>query len=473
MSLKTERDLTPTARNNVNRAKTAIQAKNIDYAISLLQAALVEEPLYLEGRKVLRQIEIQKFKSQGALARQMAGMRLSGSLIKLGASKKTPQEQLVHAEEILATDPFNHKANTTMGDAGMTLGHPEFRCFAFETVVSGKADTDKSKIKDLHSLAQAYMDAKEFDSAVKTYDRIIAINPADGDALSGLKNASAAHASKVGKWEDAKDYRDLIKDKAVAEQLERDSKVVKSSDAIEDQIAFNYQKYEAEPNNPNPPKMLGQLYAQQGDLERSIGWYKYAYDVGGKTDSSLDKIIGDLELKRVEGELQKLRADHAAQVDPELKQQALIGIEEKEKELNEIRLVLAEARVKAQPNEGEFRYELGEALFKLGQHKRAVEELQLALRAPAVRHQALNLMGQAFAKRNMFDFAIKRLMEAESEMIEMNDLKKEVVYNLGLVYEQTKQTEKALEQWKKIYEVDMGYRDVAARVEASYGSGEE
>jgi hypothetical protein len=33
----------------------------------------------------------------------------------------------------------------------------------------------------------------------------------------------------------------------------------------------------------------------------------------------------------------------------------------------------------------------------------------------------------------------------------------------------TKQSDKALEQWKKIYEVDMGYRDVSARVEASYG----
>jgi hypothetical protein len=51
----------------------------------------------------------------------------------------------------------------------------------------------------------------------------------------------------------------------------------------------------------------------------------------------------------------------------------------------------------------------------------------------------------------------------------MDELKKEITYNLGLVYEQTKQPDKALEQWKKIYDVDMGYRDVAARVEASYG----
>jgi len=51
------------------------------------------------------------------------------------------------------------------------------------------------------------------------------------------------------------------------------------------------------------------------------------------------------------------------------------------------------------------------------------------------------------------------------------DIKKEVTYNLGLAYEAAKQPEKALEQWKKIYTVAMNYRDVAARVEASYGGG--
>jgi len=63
---------------------------------------------------------------------------------------------------------------------------------------------------------------------------------------------------------------------------------------------------------------------------------------------------------------------------------------------------------------------------------------------------------------------VKQLVLAESELLGMDELKKEIVYNLGLAYEASKQPEKALEQWKKIYEYDMSYRDVAARVEASY-----
>ncbi|HEY0256649.1 MAG TPA: tetratricopeptide repeat protein, partial [Candidatus Methylacidiphilales bacterium] len=141
-----------------------------------------------------------------------------------------------------------------------------------------------------------------------------------------------------------------------------------------------------------------------------------------------------------------------------------------EKELNDVRLFQAEARVRAQPNEGEFRYDLGEALFKIGQYKRATEELQQSLKQPSVRYQALNLMGLSFMHRGMLDFAINRLSLAESELAVMDEVKKEISYNLGLAYEAAKQPEKALEQWKMIYEVDMSYRDVSNRVEASYGA---
>ena len=118
------------------------------------------------------------------------------------------------------------------------------------------------------------------------------------------------------------------------------------------------------------------------------------------------------------------------------------------------------------------RYDLGEALYKIGQYKRATEELQQSLKQPSVRYQALNLMGLAFMKRGMLDFAVKQLAMAESELPVMDEVKKEITYNLGLAYEVIKQPEKSLEQWKKIYEVDMSYRDVGERVEASYGGGD-
>jgi tetratricopeptide (TPR) repeat protein len=470
MSLKAERDLNPTSRNQVNRAKTAAQSKNYDYAITLLQATLKDEPLFLEGRRFLRAVEIQKYEATGSFARQMTSMKMTGGMMKFSSGKKTPEEQLIQAEEILAQDPYHLKANVMIAEAGVALGYLEFKCFAYETLAKGKP-TDKAI---LNSLAEAYMEAKDAAKAEKTYERILEIDPRDGDALSGLKNASAANASKTGGWDTSEgDYRNVLKSKTEAEQLEQEAKVVKSADAIEEQIRINFEKHEAEPTNPVYSKAIAQLFLQKNDYGTAVQWYEHAFEAGGRIDSSLEKVIGDLRLKKVEQELQALRNDLAAQTEPELQAQAQSAIEQKEKELNDVRLFQAEARVRAQPNEGEFRYDLGEALYKIGQYKRATEELQQSLKQPSVRYQALNLMGQAFMKRGMLDFAIKQLSMAESELLAMDELKKEIVYNLGLAYEVSKQPEKALEQWKKIYEVDMGYRDVAAHVEASYGGGEE
>jgi tetratricopeptide (TPR) repeat protein len=468
MSLKSERELNPTSRNQVNRAKTAAQSKNYDYAITLLQATLKDEPLFLEGRRLLRAVEIQKYKATGSFARQMTSMRMTGGVMKLSSSKKTPQDQFIQAEEILAQDPYQLKANVMIGDAGTALGYPEFKCFAYETLAEGKP-TDKAI---LNALAEAYMEAKDAAKAEKTYERILEIDPRDGDALSGLKNASAANASKVGKWDTATDYREILKSKTEAEQLEQEAKVVKSADAIEEQIGLNFQKHEAEPTNPMHSKAIAQLFLQKNDYGSAVQWYEHAFEAGGKVDSSLEKVIGDLRLKKTEQELQGLRNELAEQTDPELQAQAQAAIEQKEKDLNDVRLFQAEARVRAQPNEGEFRYDLGEALYKIGQYKRATEELQQSLKQPSVRYQALNLLGLAFLKRGMLDFAINRLSLAESELPVMDEVKKEISYNLGLAYEVNKQPEKALEQWKKIYEVDMSYRDVAVRVEASYGGGD-
>jgi tetratricopeptide (TPR) repeat protein len=472
MSVKTLRDLTATGRDQVNRAKTAIQSKNFDYAILMLQAALKDEPLYFEGRQLLRATEIQKFKSTGTLTRQMATMRTSTMALKL-SGKKTPQEQLVSAEEILATDPFNDKANIAVGEAGLALGCPELKCFSYETLVQSKSD-DKSAIPLLRSLAEAYMEAKQPEKAGKTYERILGIDPRDGDALSGMKNAEAAKTHE--NWEGAEksgDFREALKSQKESENLEQESKIVKSSDAIEDQIQINYQKWQAEPQNPNHSKAIAALYVQRNEFQNAVPWYEEAFRAGGGIDSSLEKTIGDLKLRAGEQELHALREAAAAQTDPEAAAQFQAAIEAKDAEVLALQLELAEARVRAQPNEGEFRYELGAALYRAGNYKRATEELQQSLKQPSVRYQALNLLGLCFMKRGMLDFAINRLTLAESELPGMDDVKKEITYNLGLAYEAAKQPNKSLEQWKKIYEHDMTYRDVAARVESSYGNGSE
>ena len=468
MSLLTERDLGARARDLLARAKSAEHSKNYDYAISLMQAAVKEEPLFLDGRRFLRAVEIQKYKSLSSFARQMVGMKVGTAAMKLStAGKKEPAEQLALAEEVLALDPFQAKANSMVGEAGTKLGHPEFRAFALETLAS-QEKPDKAV---LHALASTYMELKDAVKAEKTYERILSLDPRDGDALSGLKNASAAHASRSGGWEkEGADYRNALKNKSEAVDLEQSAKVVKSDEAIEQQIQVNFAKHQEQPNNPAPCKAIGQLYQQQNNFASAIEWFQMAFELGGKVDSSLEKLVGDLRTRLGEQELAALVAAQAEQTDPEVQAQYAAAIEEKKKEINKVRVDQAEARVRAFPADGQYHFELGEALYHIGEYKRALGELQQGLKQPSVRYQALNLMGKCFMSQGMLDLAVKRFSDAADELPVMDELKKDIVYNLGLAYDATKNSEKALEQWKKIYEVDMAYRDVAPRVESSYQS---
>jgi tetratricopeptide (TPR) repeat protein len=472
MSLKTERDLGVGPKGLVGRAKAAAQSKNYDYAINLLQSVLKDEPLYLDGRRYLRAVEIEKFKALSSFAKQMLSMKVSSAAMKLStAGKKEAGEQLVLAEEVLALDPYQSKANSLIAEAGTKLGYPEFRAFAYETLANGKQGEGKKEEKAiLNTLAGTYMEMREYPKAIKTYERILEIDPRDGDALSGLKNAHAANASHSGGWEkEGSDYRNALKNKSEAIELEQASKVVKSQEAIDDQIRINFEKHQEQPTNPLHSRAIALLFVQKNDLASAIQWYEHAYEAGSRVDSSIEKTIGDLKLKKTEQELHDLTEALGQQTDPDVQAQYTAAIEEKKTEINRVRVEQAEARVRAHPNDGEYHFQLGEALFKIGEFKRALGELQQGLKQPSVRYQALNLMGKCFMSQNMMDLAIKRFSDAESELPVMDDLKKEIVYNLGLAYEATHHADKALEQWKKIYEVDMAYRDVAQRVEASYG----
>jgi hypothetical protein len=63
---------------------------------------------------------------------------------------------------------------------------------------------------------------------------------------------------------------------------------------------------------------------------------------------------------------------------------------------------------------------------------------------------------------------VKQLTDANAELHGMDSVKKEVLYELGIIHSKGDADTEALECFKQIYEVDYGYRDVAARVEGSY-----
>jgi tetratricopeptide (TPR) repeat protein len=111
---------------------------------------------------------------------------------------------------------------------------------------------------------------------------------------------------------------------------------------------------------------------------------------------------------------------------------------------------------------------LGQLYFQAGKITEAIQEFQKAQGNPHKRLLAMNYLAQCYAKRKMYDMAARQLQNAIKEKPVFDDEKKEMVYNLGCVLESMGKKEDAVEQFKLIYEMDIGYKDVAAKVDAFY-----
>lgn len=128
----------------------------------------------------------------------------------------------------------------------------------------------------------------------------------------------------------------------------------------------------------------------------------------------------------------------------------------------------ARQQVERYPGDADARFRLAELLFTAKEIESAIAQYQQVQKSPKHRSRALLGLARCFRVRRLHDLAVAQLVTAKSELGGLDDLKKEIVYELGLSYEQSQQPELAIAQFKEIYAEDIGFRDVAAKINAHY-----
>ena len=305
--------------------------------------------------------------------------------------------------------------------------------------------------------------------AVEIFNRINEITPNDLAAIKGGKDASAAASMQKGGWErEGATYRDLLKDEDQAVTLEQQGRVVRSDEMIEQLLEGLRARIEREPESVDVARKIAELCEQKEDLESAVNWYNYAASLAGNSDQALVRKAADLHLRQFDVAIAAREDFIAASPDSEEAAQYQTELEALKSQRSELLLDEANRRVERNPTDLQFRYELGEILVSLHRYQEAIPELQKARMNPNARIRSMCLLGQCFTARAMFDLAAKTLSDAAAELPMMDAVKKDVVYNLGLVYDKMGDKEKSVGCMKQIYEIDYGYRDVAARVEGSY-----
>ena len=242
-----------------------------------------------------------------------------------------------------------------------------------------------------------------------------------------------------------------------------------SLDKVDQFIAELSAAVQAEPQSVDKSRKVAELFEQKGDLENSLEWYRYVLGLSGGADPTIARKISDLQLRQIDAAFTAREEYLAASPDDPEAPRYREEMEELRKQRAAFVLAEARERVDRNPTDLLAHFDLGVALMDAGEPQDAIGHFQRARSNPSVRLKAMGKLGQCYVARSMNDLAAKTFSDAVTELVGMDSVKKDLLYNLGTVYESMEKKSEALDCFKQIYEVDYGYRDVAQKVESSYG----
>ena len=457
MAEKTTDTIHRNARDLYERALGALERNNLEYAIEMFRQCLAIEPNFTRGRQYLRAAQ-SKSASSSALRRVVSAAYAAPKLTQAKmAIQKSPGDAMNIAEQVLTGDPRNSQALLLLAEAAEAGGY-------LETTIQTLEYYSKLNVKDLrslHWLARSYGAVKNYEGARDTYERILQINPANFEAQKGLKDVTAHGAMQGGGWDDAKSYRDVIKDKDEAISLEQQHRVVRAEDMVENLIQEQLARLRQDPDNPVIRRELGKLYAQKGEYKSALSYLEKLAASEGGADAAMEREISEIKSKVFEVEITTKKKQ--LETNPANAAALANEIAKLERELDQIKLGELQRLADRYPNDLMYRFDLAVQLMKLDQIQDAIGQFQKSVGQPQKRIASLNYLGLCFQKEGLHDIAIEQYSKAIEELPTMDNLKKDLIYNRGTAYEAMGEEEKALADFKTIAAVDYGYRDVRQR----------
>jgi len=447
-------------RDLYNKGTQALTRQNFEYAIAILNQVLTREPSCFECRQALRAAQFKNAGNSGGFFKKMLGGASSSPAIAKAqmSLRKDPIETIQTLEQVLDKDPNNSAAHKLLAEAALAADFPKTACFSYEIVL-------KNSPKDYNvamDYAQALARAGQPERAETVLVDLQRNFPHKGEIAQALKDISARKTLSEGydQLADGKgSYRDILRNKEEAVSLEQENRQVKT-DAVADRLIREYTaRLAQEPRNLKLMRDIAELYVQKKDFDKALEYCQKIKGTDGGNDPSFEQFAMDIAVKKFEHALTQLdpnAADYADSVARIEAERATFQLEE------------CKSRAERYPTDLQIRFELGELYFKAGKINEALSEFQKAQANPNRRIQTMAYLGQCFARKGMNDMAARRLQEAIKEKPVFDEEKKELLYQLGSVLEKMGKADEAIEQFKQIYEADIGYKDVSAKVDAYY-----
>lgn len=446
-------DLAQKAQNFTNRGRQALETGRYDLAVDMLMEAVAAAPDVLETRRLLRTAQIANFRKNGKAG---FGAKLGYMLARqkiLGLAKKGKGvEAMAEAEKLLCQNPLDADNIEAAVKAAEAAGKADHAAISIEAAYEC-SNKDPSL---LERVATYYTMAKRWDKARDAYQKLSELKPGDQRVMQLLKNAEAQATMNAG-WEQTAGkkggFQNLIANKEQAKRLDQANKAVVTGSDADALIAEKLAQIEKEPKNMNYRRALARLYVQNKRFAEAIDCLSKAIEAAGSMDPELDRMLSQTRVQYYDQQIDALKAEGKTGEAEQL-----------EGEKNQFVFDDLAARVERYPNDLHLRYELGVQYFTYGYYDEALEHLQLAQKSPKDRLWALYYLAMCFLMKGQSDMAVMQLETARDQIPTMDDLKKKVVYRLGLCAEEAGDLEKAYQYYKDVYSTDVGFEDLSDRM---------
>ena len=458
MAETSEVNISKRARELFAKGLTAMERNNMVYAIEMFSAAVKLEPRFLNARNHLRAAEIKQFNDRGSGAARHTMSFLSGlpNLIEVFVRLQLKQGALAltAAESLMRRDPLHPVFLRMLEQAAIAAGMPEV---AVQALMAAR-EHEPENVDVIVRLGRLLAQNEQLAEAKECLEKAASMLPHDARVINALKDIMARETMAKGGWTDAAreggSYRNVIKDTREAVVLEQGGRAVQDAQSLELLLQDMLEKVKRNPDNINFRRQLATLYVQAGRFDDATRALEEARRTS-MGDPQLDQALSQVRLKQFDYEIAQARENGDKD-----------GVAARQAARAEFVFKDAQTRVERYPNDLPLRFEFGVLLLERGQLNEAIQQLQLAQRNPQFRLRAMYNMALCFKQKGQLDLAREQFEKAAAELTEMNDLKKDIYYQLGGILEQQGQMAEAVNRYyKEIYQVDIGYRDISAKME--------
>lgn len=445
-------------------AKNSIEKGSPDYAVGVCNSILAKHPACAEVRKLLH-LAYKKLSGRpnivSSISGSIAGIVFAGKAAAL-AKKEDISGVLAEGEKLLKQNPYNASVLNTMAKTCENFDYWTTAVVCYQDV----ADAKPKDMKNLLALGNALVKSLQPDDAMRVGEAILRVDATNGEAQNLMRVASVIKTMLKDKWEKEGDFKEKIKSSEETLQREQENRLANDEDTLNHMVEREKKQIAADPQNINLYRELAQHLRALKRFSEALDYIRQARQQPlGQADTTLEKLEQDLVLADMDLRLSQLKEKLDANPgDAELSKQ----YDELKAEEHTFRVSNAKRMVERYPNDFNFRFVLGQLLLEDGLLDDAIAQFQLSQRNPKVRLQSLLGLGRAFIGGKKYDLAVDQLETAKRESLIMNDSKKEIIYELARAYELMNSPEKAFIEYKEIYSSDIGYKDVAAKINAYY-----